>query len=72
MFPGNGYEEIKDQFMLGERYLVAPMVSSGTKRNVMLPKGRWKDDLGKTHKGGKQIAIDVPLDRLPYFERIGK
>lgn len=72
MYPGNGYEEIKDQFFLGEKYLVAPMVQSGNKRSVVLPKGRWKDDLGKTHKGARTIDIEVPLDRLPYFEKIGK
>lgn len=72
MYPGNGYEEIKDQFFLGEKYLVAPMIESGTKRSVVLPKGRWKDDLGKTYKGGRIIDIDVPLDRLPHFEKIGK
>jgi alpha-glucosidase len=37
---------------------------------VRLPKGRWKDDLGKIHKGGQTITIDVPLSRLPYFEMI--
>lgn len=72
MYPDNGYEEIKDQFLLGDKYLVAPMLESGTKRSVILPKGRWKDDLGKTLKGGRTISIDVPIDRLPYFEKVGK
>ena len=71
-FPGNGYEEIKDQFMLGDKYMIAPMIESGTSRTVILPKGRWKDDLGKTHKGGRKIEITVPIDRLPYFEKINK
>lgn len=69
-FPHQGYESCNDQFMLGDKYLITPMVQSGTKRTVYLPKGRWKDDLGKTHKGGKAIEIDVPLARLPYFEKI--
>ncbi len=69
-FPNEGFAECKDQFMLGEKYLVAPVVTKENTRNVKLPKGRWKDDLGKVHKGGKTITIDVPLSRLPYFEKI--
>jgi alpha-glucosidase len=69
-FPGEGFATCKDQFMLGDRYLVAPVVTEKNTRTVKLPKGVWKDDSGKKHKGGRTIGIDVPLDRLPYFERI--
>ena len=69
-YPHQGFVDCKDQFMLGDKYLVAPMLERGTKRSVKLPKGVWKDDLGKTFKGPKVIEVDVPLDRLPYFEKI--
>jgi alpha-glucosidase len=69
-FPHDGFVECRDQYMLGDKYLVAPMVVKGTRRSVKLPKGQWKDDLGKTHDGGKTIEIDVPLERLPYFEKV--
>jgi alpha-glucosidase len=69
-FPGEGFAECKDQFMLGDKYLVAPMVIPGTERTVKLPKGIWCDDLGKQHSGDQTITIDVPLDRLPYFEKL--
>ena len=69
-FPGEGFADCKDQFMIGDRYLVAPMIQKGNSRSVRLPKGRWRDDQGKVHKGGKTIRIDVPIERLPYFERI--
>lgn len=72
MFPHSGYEEIKDQFMLGDTYLVAPVVTPGNKRTVVLPKGIWKDDLGKIFKGPKQIDISVSVDRLPYYEKINR
>ena len=68
-YPGNGYEQIKDQFMLGTDLLVAPIVEKGkTKRTVILPKGEWIADDGKTYQGGKSYLIDVALDRIPYFE----
>lgn len=67
-FPGMGYENIMDQFVLGNDLLVAPVVEKGkTQRNVMLPKGKWIADDGKSYKGGKNYLIDVPLDRVPYF-----
>jgi alpha-glucosidase len=53
--------------MLGDKYLVCPMVDKGESRVVKLPKGNWVDDLGKKYKGGKTISINVPLNRLAYF-----
>jgi alpha-glucosidase len=69
-FPNEGFYDCKDQFMLGDKYLIAPIVTKDNIRTVRLPKGRWKDDLGKIHKGGRTISIDVPLSRLPYFEKV--
>lgn len=69
-FPHQGFIDCKDQFMLGSKYLVAPMVKPGNSRQIKLPKGVWKDDLGKTFKGPREITVNVPLDRLPFFEKI--
>jgi alpha-glucosidase (family GH31 glycosyl hydrolase) len=69
-YPDNGYEMIKDQFVLGDDIIVAPVVTKGAyKRKVVLPKGRWKDDRGKIVNGNKTIEIDVPLGRLPFFTK---
>lgn len=70
VFPHQGYALIKDQFMLGEKYLVAPVVDERDVRDVVLPRGTWKDDEGKIHEGGRTVKIDAPLGRLPYFERM--
>ena len=69
-FPGQGFEGCVDQYMLGDRYLVAPMLTPGTTRTVTLPKGRWQDETGRTYKGGKTYTLDVPLDRIPLFIKI--
>jgi alpha-glucosidase len=66
-FPNEGFASCDDQFMLGDKYLVAPMSEKGFKRTVKLPKGNWIDELGNKYEGGKTIEIDVPLERLPYF-----
>lgn len=69
-FPHQGFIDCKDQFMLGDRYLVAPILSPGTLRTVRLPKGKWRDDTGKRFSGPRTVEVNAPLDRLPYFERV--
>ncbi len=69
-FPNEGFEQIKDQFMLGDKYLVAPMVTKGYKRSVKLPKGNWVDEAGKKYRGGKTYQINVPIERLPIFTKV--
>lgn len=69
-FPNKGYAEVNDQFMLGPELLVAPMVSPGIERKVILPAGNWIADDGKRYKGNTEINIEVPLDRLAYFKLV--
>ena len=69
-FPHHGYANVKDQFMLGHQLMVAPMTTSGTSRTIILPPGRWRDDQGRVWRGNRVIKQQVPLSRLPYFERI--
>ena len=69
-FPNEGFATCTDQYLLGDRYLVAPVMSDNDTRSVKLPKGKWKDDTDKTYKGGKTYTLKVPLERLPWFIRI--
>lgn len=74
-FPGdkNTYL-VEDQYMVGSDLLVAPVAEDGaTKRSVYLPAGTsWIDwYTGKTFAGGKGVAVDAPIDRLPLFVRAG-
>jgi len=70
-FPGQGFETVIDQFMLGDKLLVAPMLEKGKEyRNVKFPNGKWKASDGNILKGGKTYQQNVALDQLLYFEKI--
>lgn len=67
-FPHQGLETVRDQFMLGPDWLVAPVIRADDARTVRLPKGTWEDDLGGVHVGPKTLELkDVPLARIPRF-----
>lgn len=68
MYPHRDYAGIKDQFLLGDGILVAPMLEKGARvRRVVLPPGTWRGDDGSEVKGPGEIEIPVPLARLPWY-----
>jgi len=70
-FPHQGFEQINDQFMLGDDILVAPVVKKGmTKRTIHFPAGKWEGDDGSIIKGPCQQEVDAPLSRLPWYRKI--
>lgn len=65
--------ECDDEYLFGYDILVAPVVESATKRNVVFPQGTWVDmnDYTKTYKYRDNVEYYAPLDVLPYFGRLG-
>ena len=46
---------VEDEYMFGSQMLVAPLMESGTGRDVYLPRGKWIDyQTGKVYDGGYQ------------------
>ena len=69
-FPGCGYADIKDEFMMGKDLLVAPVLEEGvTSRKVAIPSGTWLADDGTEVTGPRTIVVETPLSRLPHFQR---
>jgi alpha-D-xyloside xylohydrolase len=64
--------ELQDQYMFGDRYLVAPVVRLGdVTREVYLPAGKWKlTSDGTVFDGEKTVTVDAPLDYMPVFEKV--
>ena len=69
-FPHAGFAKPMTQFMLGPKWLVAPVTAEDDAVTVELPAGRWTDDLGTVHVGPKTLTLThVPLGRLPRYAR---
>ena len=54
---------VEDEYMFGSQMLVAPLMESGTERDVYLPRGKWIDyQTGQVYDGGWQTikAGEIP------------
>ena len=70
VFPGAGLADVKDEFMMGDDLLVAPVLEKSGARRVVLPPGRWRDDLGAVHDGPAALDLGtVPISRLPFYQK---
>lgn len=68
-FPDDGFEETNDMFMLGDKYLVVPMLEKGkTEKCIRLPRGKWLVG-GKTVEGGCNVNITYNIDTLAVLEK---
>ena len=64
---------IGDEFMLGDRYLVAPVLGPQDAREVYLPCGEWEElASGRVHRVGREglrLEVSAPLHTAPVFVR---
>ncbi len=68
--------EVKDQYMFGKSFLVAPVIQDGVNgRNVYLPKlekGKWIDFwTGYTFESEQSVYKVAPMDIIPLYVKTG-
>jgi alpha-glucosidase (family GH31 glycosyl hydrolase) len=64
--------EVKDQYLLGDVLLVAPIAPGETSRAVVLPQGRWYDFYtGKYAGENETIRVTPGLEQIPLFVKDG-
>jgi alpha-glucosidase (family GH31 glycosyl hydrolase) len=69
-FEHAGYDDVTDQFLLGEDILAAPVLERGASlRRVLLPPGRWIAADGAEYHGPRAIDLPVTLTSIPWFRR---
>jgi len=65
-------KEMKDQFMVGDNLLVAPVFTGESERKVVLPKGKWYDFYTGRLAGEAEVITVAPgLDQIPVFVKDG-
>ncbi|MGE0493918.1 MAG: TIM-barrel domain-containing protein [Vulcanimicrobiota bacterium] len=63
--------QVEDEFLVGPALLVAPVVADAQRfRKVHLPPGGWWD-LDANQLVAGDILTEVPLERLPLYQRAG-
>lgn len=68
-YPNSGFEKIINQFMIGNKYLCAPVIEKTiTEKEIILPVGKWEYN-GKIYNGGK-VKIPVDITTIPIFEKV--
>ena len=65
-------KEVKDQYMMGEFILVAPLFYGDEGRKVILPKGNWYDFYTGNFVGnGEIIQVENGFEKIPLFVKDG-
>lgn len=65
-------KDIRDQYMLGDYLLVAPMFAGESTRSVVLPEGDWYDFYSGDWVGnGSVLQITPGLSRIPLYVKEG-
>jgi alpha-D-xyloside xylohydrolase len=65
-------QAVDDQYMIGDRMLVAPFFAGEKQRKVVLPKGRWHDLwTGSTVEGGRTLSIVQQNQPIRVFVKEG-
>jgi alpha-D-xyloside xylohydrolase len=63
---------VDDQYMMGDRILVAPLFAGERSREVVLPAGTWHSFwTGEQFTGGRSHAIDGAQENIPVFVKAG-
>ncbi|MDY3071295.1 MAG: glycoside hydrolase family 31 protein [Eubacteriales bacterium] len=69
-YPGEDFEDVTDEFLLGDDILVAPVLEKGAvTRQVRFPSGVWESRDCGTFTGPCTAVVDAPLSVLPWFKK---
>ena len=69
---GIDFSEVRDQYLMGDSILVAPLFAGEKERKVLLPRGRWFDFyIGAAVPDAPTLTIPASYERIPLFVRDG-
>jgi alpha-glucosidase len=64
--------DFENEYLFGDAFLVAPVVSTQNFAKVYLPAGGWyRLSSGKQYEGNQEVIVEAPLSDLPVFVKAG-
>ncbi len=65
-------QTVDDQYMIGDRVMVAPLFAGEPDRRVVLPAGIWHDFWsGERLKGGTDLNLPASTEKIPVYVKSG-
>lgn len=63
---------VDDQYLVGDRMMVAPLFAGEANRKVVLPAGSWHDFwTGAPIQGGTEISVPASAENIPVYVKSG-
>jgi alpha-D-xyloside xylohydrolase len=63
---------VDDQYMMGDRMMVAPLFAGEASRKIVIPQGTWHDFwTGAKVQGGGEISIASSAENIPVYVKAG-
>jgi alpha-D-xyloside xylohydrolase len=63
---------VDDQYMIGDRMMVAPLFAAEPARKIVLPEGDWHDFwTGEALKGGSELSVPAATEKIPVYVKTG-
>jgi alpha-D-xyloside xylohydrolase len=63
---------VDDQYMMGDRMMVAPLFASESGRKIVFPEGVWHDFwTGERIAGGTELSVAASQERIPVYVKSG-
>lgn len=64
--------DLDDEYMVGDRMVVAPLFAGEARRSVVLPPGVWRDFwTGKVMEGGRMFTVSGATEKIPVYVKDG-
>jgi len=64
-------QDVDDEYMMGDRLLIAPLFAGEPERKVVLPEGEWQDFWTGAVVSGRTQTIPAAMNAIPVFIKAG-
>lgn len=64
--------QVDDQYMVGDRMMVAPLFAGEPERKIVMPQGEWHDFwTGEKIAGGTDLLVPASTEHIPVYVKSG-